>query len=139
MTKRTKTPSLIGGKTLDEWDLQWRTVKGGFHSHRQYRHKTGLFRVSEKGVITAIGKSAGIRDRLGKRMYDLIRPGDSGRRHRIGRYINANLDTLDLEVLIVGESWTDADTVNELKRAMIERHQPRENVSADIIKRIAFG
>lgn len=139
MTKKTKTAPLIGGKTLDQWDLEWQTVEGGFHSYRKFRGMAGLYRVTEGGVITAIGKGAGMFDRLDKRMYDLIRPGNSGRDHHIGRYINANLDKVEFQVLIVGKSWRDSVTAGKLKGAMIARHKPRENVPPSIVKRIAFG
>ena len=47
---------LIGGKTLEEWDRLWVPVEGGLKLyHPSLRYKVGLYRVSWRGQITALG------------------------------------------------------------------------------------
>ena len=74
-----------------------------------------------------------------KRLSDFCRPGDSGRKHKVGQYIHANLGVLELGVLVTGNGREAAEIAAALKWPMIRRHQPVANVPKAVMLKVAFG
>jgi hypothetical protein len=140
MNNNITRETIVAGKPLAEYD-RWVEVPGGFSApHPELYGKAGLYRAVEHGEVVVIGKAAGRpENRLSGRLYDLRRPGDSGRRYRAGRYINTNMDRLRLEVLITGSNSAACKLADELIGPMKALHSPRENVPASIVKLVAFG
>lgn len=122
----TKSQSpLIGGKTVEEWNRLWRPVEGGLrHHHPQLRHQVGLYRVSRKGQIMALGAGTDKSGGLAKRLSDFRRPNASGREHYAGRLIYEDRDVLEVEVLITGSGAAAREVGRQLKTPMIRLHRP---------------
>lgn len=118
-------PLLIGGKTIEDWDRLWVVVEGGLKRPQpKLRHQVGLYRVSLKGRIMAVGAGTDKVGGLAKRLADFRRPSPSGRNHHAGELINANLDLLEVEVLITGSNRHAREIGQLLKTPMIRLHQP---------------
>jgi hypothetical protein len=134
MTKtKQPEPALYNGKPLEIYD-RWREMPGGFAMpHPELRGKAGLYRATLHGEIMFIGKGAGMRTGLLERLYDLRRPGDSGRRYRAGQYINSHLDELGLQVAVIGSDRAARALTSKLLRPMIQLHQPRLNVDPTFV------
>jgi len=118
-------PLLIGGRTIEEWDRLWVKVDGGLDSyHRPLRYKVGLYRISCKGQIMALGTGTDKDGGLAKRLSDFRRPSPSGRNHHAGELIHENLNLLDVEVLITGSDAHAREIGRQLKTPMMRRHRP---------------
>lgn len=136
MMKKKKSLSLYEGKPLEYYD-NWVTLEGGFVvAHPQLKGVAGLYRALLHGEVIFIGKGAGIRAGLYERLYDLRRPGDSGRRYRAGRFINDHLDQLELQVNVIGRDWSARKLASALLRPMIKVQQPKLNVDPEFKTKI---
>ena len=133
--------TVIGGFTIDEWDLRWVDVAGGFTiPHPELRRIAGLYRANLNGETKVIGMASERRGgRLSKRLSDFSRRSASARKHRSGIYIHDNLEVLDLQVLLVGDDIEACKVTPRLKTAMTARHQPSENVPPRLVRQAAFG
>ncbi len=136
--KRTKEELLatdVGGKTLVQWDKEWRNVPDGFSViQSQLSKQVGLYRALEKNLVTALGigveySNGGLR----KRLRDFSRKSPSARNHWIGIYINEMQRELGCEVLITGSDRQAAEVAKKLKPLMYELYEPKENVPTEII------
>lgn len=123
-------PLRIDGKTIEEWDQLWMPVTGGLKSLPSgMRPVVGLYRCSLVGRISAIGTGRDRRKGMEKRLYDFIRPGDSGRKYYSGRQIHKYRDQLEVEVLQTGPNIEHArETAKLLRAPMIQLHKPAWNV-----------
>jgi hypothetical protein len=120
-------PPLIGGKAIEDWDRLWADVDGGLKDYQpKLRRQVGLYRVTCKGQVMAVGMGTDRDGGLAKRLSDFRRPSPSGRNHHAGELINENLNLLEVEVLITGAgSDSHARKIGrQLKRPMIRMHQP---------------
>lgn len=118
-------PPSIGGKTIEEWDRSWVRVDGGLKRPQpNLRHQVGLYRASLKGQVMAIGAGTARGGGLAKRLSDFRRLSPSGRNHHAGELINANLDRLEVEVLVTGSDRHAREIGRQLKTPMIRLHQP---------------
>lgn len=118
-------PPLIGGRAIEDWDQSWVIVVGGLRYYQpELRYKAGLYRVSCKGQIMVIGAGAERVGGLAKRLSDFRRHSPSGRNHHAGELINANLDRLDVEVLITGTDGRARESAKQLKTPMLRLHRP---------------
>lgn len=124
MTKNQ--PLLIDAMTIDEWDRKWDDVPGGLRRPQpQLRHTVGLYRLTLRGQIMALGTAVDRSRGIAKRLADLGRNGDSGRNHHAGKLIFKNLDVLELEVLETGGNVEHArEIARQLRTPMIQRHHP---------------
>lgn len=122
----TKSESpLIGGQTVEEWNRLWKPVEGGLRLyHPKLRHQVGLYRVSRKGQIMAIGAGTDKSGGLAKRLSDFRRRNASGREHYAGRLIYEHRDVLEVEVLITGSGSAAREVGRQLKTPMIRLHRP---------------
>jgi hypothetical protein len=109
---------VVAGKTLSQWEGEWKPVKGGFSvPHPELRHVVGLFRaVSRDGEVQFIGAgtehaNGGLR----KRVADFRRSSASARDHYGGEYIHDHLDDLELEVLVAGSERQAGEAAKALK------------------------
>ena len=119
---------LIGGKTVDELYADRDLIEGGFAVLQPcLKYLCGVFIARLDGHIMFIGKGAG-KLGLSKRLYDLRRPGDSGRRHYGGQRINDYLDRLELCVIVTGVGPKAGREATKLRNALIARHTPTWNV-----------
>jgi hypothetical protein len=118
-------PKLIDGKTIEEWDQLWVRVEGGLRQNQpQLRWQVGVFRVSFRGEVVAIGVGTDKRGGLAKRFSDFRRPSPSGRNHHAGLLIYENRDLVEMEVLITGHGPLAQEFAKQLKTPMIRRHRP---------------
>jgi hypothetical protein len=118
-------PCLFGGKTLEEWDQKWIAVEGDLRDYQpSLRYVVGLYRCSLKGEVVALGTGTDKGGGLAKRLSDFRRPSPSGRNHYAGGRINANLDRLDVQVLITGSDEEAREVGRKLRAPMISLHQP---------------
>jgi hypothetical protein len=132
--------TIIDGKTIIEWEREWRTVEGGFTvQHPELIGKAGLFRANLRGHTAVIGKAAGgWRCRLTKRISDFCRPSSSGRNHKTGRFIHDHQQELELQVLVTGSDRHACELANRLKTAMTYHHSPSINVPENVIKELLY-
>ena len=122
--------SAIGGKTIEEWDRLWVPVDGGLKFDQpKLRHQVGLYRVSLKGQIMAIGTGVGKRGGLAKRLSDFRRDSSSARDHFAGLLIDENLGRLEVKVLITGSDRTAREFAQQLKSPMMRLHTPGWNAT----------
>lgn len=116
---------LVGGKTIEEWDRLWVHVEGGLRAYQpKLRHSFGLYRVSQRAQIMAIGSGTDKAGGLAKRLSDFGRPSPSGRNHHAGELIHLNLSSLRVEVLVTGSDSAAREVGRQLKTPMIRLHQP---------------
>lgn len=118
-------PLKFHGKTLEEWDQQWVKVPGGLtQRQKQLRPDVGLFRMLLSGQIVVVGSGTDKKHGIEKRLYDLVRPGNSSRNHHAGGRIYEHRAAVVVEVLITGHGQTATEIAEELKWPMIRRHEP---------------
>lgn len=119
-------PLLIEGKTIEEWDQEWRPIAGGLRISRpELRYVVGLYRCSFGGQISALGTGTDRRKAMEKRFYDFRRTGDSGRRYYAGQKVHEHLDQLEVEILKTGPNVEHArEIARKLRTPMIRRHRP---------------
>lgn len=119
----------FGGKTIDEWELEWRPVKGGFAiAHNELLRSVGLYRAVLNGQIVYIGrgvqtKKHGLYTRLLDFQGKLSKAGD----HYAGRKIWAHQKQLKLEILDLGWGWASVKLTMKLRPRMVARHRPEWN------------
>lgn len=120
----------INGKTVSEWDTQWREMKGGFlQPPHQLRGQVGLFCAVLDGRRMYIGCSAAWDGgKLAERIQAFKRKPQTGNDHYGAWIIREHLDDLALEVILLGTSPRHCDSIVTLKFAMIAHHQPPWNV-----------
>jgi hypothetical protein len=122
--------TVIGGKTLAEWDQSWAKRDGGYKvPHPNLRHVVGLFRAVLSGEVVFVGQGTEYRrgGGLAKRLADFRRPSPSARKHAAGQLIRKHMDDLTLEVLETGSGRTASETAKLLKTAMLAWRRPRWN------------
>ena len=116
---------LIDGKTIAEWNRQWRPVVGGLaHYQPHLRGQVGLYRISLNGRVVVLGKATERAGGLAKRLSDFRRPSPSGMNHHAGKLIHENLEMLEGEVLITGSDRNARELAQQLKTPMIRLHRP---------------
>ncbi len=120
----------IAGKTIQQWEVEWLSVQGGFtRAYPEFRHKVGLYRVVLHGQVMALGKGVDRRGGLAKRIADFRRDSDSARNHHAGELIRLHLDQLQLELLVTGANLQAArDLAEKLKGPMLRLHRPAWSV-----------
>jgi len=124
-TMTTVKPPLFGGKTIEEWDLDWKAVEDGLrHYQPQLRRSFGLYRISWGRQIMAMGTGTDKDGGLAKRLSDFRRPSWSASNHYAGRLIRAHRCDLTVEVLIIGSDQRAREIAQQLKTPMIRRHKP---------------
>ncbi len=118
--------SIIGSKSLDQWDAEWVLVEGGFNVlHTKLNHTVGLYRADLAGNIMVIGQATeSQRGGLRKRLADFRRPSWSARNHSAGWYIYTNRADLELWILPTGSDRKAEKVAADLKGPMIARHKP---------------
>lgn len=119
----------IGGKTLEEWNLQWVRVPHGLKQHQAHlTEEVGLYRYLLDGQTMALGVGTDSKGGIAKRLSDMIRPSWSGRDHHAGQLIYAHRHRLTVEVLLTGSGRQAQAIARWLRDPMIALHQPVWNV-----------
>jgi len=119
----------IGGKTLEEWNLQWVRVPHGLKQHQAHlTEEVGLYRYLLNGQTMALGVGTDSKGGIAKRLSDMIRPSWSGRDHHAGQLIYAHSNRLTVEVLLTGAGRQAQVIARRLRDPMIALHQPVWNV-----------
>ncbi|MGQ3041400.1 MAG: hypothetical protein ACT6TH_12315 [Brevundimonas sp.] len=118
-------PALFGGKTVEEWDREWVPVARGLKEYQpSLRHRAGLYRMSLRGQVMALGTGTDKGGGLAKRLSDFFRKNASGRTHHAGQLIYENRAHLDVEVLITGSDAAAREVGRELSTPMKKLHNP---------------
>lgn len=119
----------IGGKALEEWNLQWVRVPHGLKQHQAHlTEEVGLYRYLLNGQTMALGVGTDSKGGIAKRLSDMIRPSWSGRKHHAGQLIYAHRNQLTVEVLLTGSGRNAPAIARRLKEPMMALHQPVWNV-----------
>jgi hypothetical protein len=128
--QRQRKPSLIDGKSLEQWIPEWRRVEGGLcGTLNQFYGWVGLFRIRENGKVVFIGASAApAGSKLCRRLECLTSQLQTGNNHHGALKIRENIGHLNLDVLLVGRSEADCGDTRALKKLMIQHYQPSWNV-----------
>ncbi len=123
------TNALIGGRTIEQWDSQWRYA-GILSSLQlsQYNQDVGLYRARLNGRIVYIGRAiewdnGGFR----KRLSDYTRDSASARKHGSGQKIYQHRHELTIELLIVGSDANAAEITIKLEALMVGKYGPEWN------------
>jgi hypothetical protein len=119
----------IAGRTIQEWDQQWRYA--GILSSinlTEYNKYVGLYRARLGGRIVYIGKAiewnnGGFR----KRLSDYTRESNSARKHGSGQKMYAHRNELVIELLIVGNDAKAAEVTPKLEALMVGKYNPEWN------------
>lgn len=119
----------IAGKTIVAWNKGWVSIPGGFRiPHPKLRQKMGLYRAVEGGHIRVVGSGVNKGGGLAKRLGDFRTPSGYARGHKAGEFIHANLDRLELQILVTGTGAEARRTAEKLVGPMIELLKPSESV-----------
>lgn len=123
-------PLMIDGKTIDEWDSMWVTIDGGLKRRQpQLAGEIGLYRCLLDNKVAALGTAIDIKDGMTKRLFDFIRPSNSGRNHHASQLIFKHRDQLVVQVLPTGSGRQAQWFARQLKPAMMARHKPIWNLA----------
>ncbi len=126
---------MIGGKPIEAWDQQWVRVAGGLSCyHPHLRGQFGLYRLSFKGRIVAIGTGTDKKGGVAKRLSDFQRTSPSGRNHYAGNLIYANRTDITVEVLVVGRDYRAREVARQLRDRMVALHKPAWTVPAKTVR-----
>jgi len=127
-TERKEVPT-IGGKTMRQWESDWRYV-GTLDSLdlSSYSGLVGLYKAELGSKVMYIGRAVeysngGIR----KRLSDYTRESDSARKHSSGQLMNTNASSLKISILVVGRDEDAAMATKQLERYFIGRYSPEWN------------
>ncbi|QDK34009.1 hypothetical protein [Sphingomonas sp. IC081] len=125
------TRQLIAGKTAAEWNGKWQTLEGGLsRSHDELKGEVGVFRFRRKTEVLYIGCAREYaKGGLRKRLFDFIRPGDSGRKHYAGQKIFEHRETLEVDVIVTGSDYKAGWTAQSLKAALLKQKKPAWNAT----------
>lgn len=128
-----KKEKLVAGKTLDQWDEEWKPLDGGFgKDHKDVYGYVGLYRAVENGNVKYIGNGVQYqRGGLYRRLAVLRGKEQTGNSHYGAQRIREHIDTLALEILSVGKGGLNADYAKELKPLMVKRYDPIWNRPAN--------
>ena len=123
-------PTLFGGKSLEQWEGEWRRLDGGIHGdHEVVRGEIGLFRLRRgKEVVYAGCSAAKSGPRLLKRLRVLAAPLQSGNDHYGAQMIREHGDPAELEVITLGKDRGKAGLSVALRDAMIAWYRPAWNL-----------
>lgn len=128
------TKTLIGGKTIEEWDTLWEAVPGALsRRHPQLKMKVGVLRFTLHGEIMYIGKAVEEGPGFFKRLYDFHRVSTSARDDYGPEKIYEHRDKVAVDVIVVESGWLAPNICKELRDAMIDRHKPLWNQTQETI------
>ncbi|WP_409298719.1 hypothetical protein V1498_10105 [Peribacillus sp. SCS-26] len=119
----------IGGKSINEWDTQWRSI--GILSNidlTPYNKYVGLYRARLGSEIVYIGRAiewnnGGFR----KRLSDYTRESNSARTHGSGQKMYEHRHQLQIDLLLVGQSENAAKVTSVLEGLMVGKYNPTWN------------
>lgn len=107
----------------------WLRIDRGLIEHQSdLRGQCGIFRILRNGKTMYVGKGADKKGGLAKRLRDFSRPSASGRNHYAGMRINEDINSLQVEVLLLGSGIQARNTAKKLKKLMIKQLRPLWNV-----------
>jgi len=132
--KTTVNPYAIGGRTLDEWEQEWRGL--GILNNLNltpYNRYVGVYRAWLNNRIIYIGRAiewnnGGFR----KRLSDYTRDSDSARKHKSGQKMYEYRDQLNMEIIITGSDEESTKVAGQLEARLIAKYQPAWNVKINI-------
>jgi excinuclease UvrABC nuclease subunit len=121
----------IGGKTLDEWETQWRPLGLLTDDPQTFPITVGVYRlrsIHDGNTLIYIGRATeshngGFR----KRLRDYTRENGSARGSKSGQYINANARKLSVEIIVTGNDENAEAMAVSLEFALIRRYRPQFN------------
>lgn len=125
------TQPLIEGMTPAEWNQQWQMLEGGLSRRPdELKGVVGVFRFRRKNEVVYIGCAREYaKGGLWKRLFDFIRPGDSGRTHYAGQKIFEHRETLEVDVIVTGTDYKAGWAAQRLKAALLGKRKPVWNVA----------
>lgn len=129
-TRTTFKQTIIAGKSLGQWDGEWQRLNGGFAvAHREVHGYVGVFRAVQGEEVMYVGcSSAGRGGKLYQRLLNFKNQEQRSNSHYGAIKIREHIGTLTLEVICLGRTSKDRFSARELKKLMIELHQPAWNV-----------
>lgn len=129
-TQTTLKQTIIAGKSVGQWDGEWQRLKGGFAvKHREVHGYVGVFRAVQGADVMYIGCSSAAKGgKLYQRLLNFKNQEQQSNSHYGARKIREHIGTLSLDVICLGRTSKDRFSARELKRLMIELHQPAWNV-----------
>ncbi|WP_407267716.1 hypothetical protein [Radiobacillus sp. PE A8.2] len=124
-----KSGQKIAGKTIQEWDREWRYV--GTLSRinlTDFNKYVGLYKATLAGEVVYIGRAiewnnGGFR----KRLSDYRRESNSARMHESGQKMYQYRDDLSIELLIIGSNEQAAKVTSTIEGMMVGKYAPSWN------------
>lgn len=127
----TNANTSIGGKTLNQWDREWRSIGmlRNVQGNISYLNKSvGLYRAKSNGKVVYIGRAIEYNNGgLRKRLTDYVRSSESSRGTNSSNNMNTYKENLYIDVLIVGENEEAANITRKLEIMMIGKYRPQWN------------
>ncbi len=116
---------LIDKQAIESRYGTWVEVEGGLSRyHPPLRGQFGLYRLSLKGRVVAIGTGTDKKGGMAKRLSDFHRTSPSGRNHYAGNLIYANRMEIKIEVLLLGRDYPARLLARQLRDPMVALHKP---------------
>jgi hypothetical protein len=119
----------VGGKAVRSWESLWKPLPGGFKKkHPELRNEVGLIRAVLRDEIMYIIRAAEhLTGGIEKGLQRIRGVEQTGNKSFGPQMLRQHIDEIDVEVLIVGSSYKDAEITKELKSIMIKIHDPLWN------------
>lgn len=126
--------SEIMGKTVSQWDSGWKSI--GMLKDADltpYNHCVGLYRHVVDGTTKYVGRAIELHNGgFRKRLSDYRRDSDSARKHRSGKTIYENLDSIHTYILVVGDTEEAVEATKKLEGYFIRKYNPEWNRQINI-------
>jgi len=130
LTRKLLKQKLMAAKPLGQWDAEWQRLDGGFAvPHREVHGYVGVFRALLRGEVMYVGCSSAAKGgKLYQRLLNFKNQEQRSNSHYGATKIRENIAAVSLEVICLGRTSKEQFFARELKRLMIELHQPAWNV-----------
>lgn len=120
---------LLGGKSLEEWNRQWKSI--GYLKYADltpYNKCVGLYRHRIGSKVMYVGRAIELNNGgFRKRLSDYRRESDSARKHKSGRLIHEHLDQIVTDIIVVGDTEEAVKLTKDLEKLFIAKYNPPWN------------
>lgn len=118
-----------GSRTVEQWNSRWESIGRLKDANlTPFNKSVGLYRLKMDSRIMYIGRAVELNNGgFRKRLSDYRRDSDSARRHKSGSTIYENLDSISVDVLVVGTDQDAIEVTKKLEGPFIQKYQPPWN------------
>ena len=117
------------GKSFSQWNRECKSI-GPLKTANlsPYNHCVGLYRHLVDGEVMYVGRAIELYNGgFRKRLSDYRRENNSARKHQSGSTINAHLDEIETQILIVGSTPEAVEATKQMEPVFIRYYSPEWN------------